>query len=263
MTLALTRIRSLIAALLVSTLALSTVGAGESRLTASATVDTASKYIWRGFNVVDDAVLQPGVSLSAYNVTLGYWGNMDLTDINGEEHEFTEHDVYASYGLDLGQAGTLEVGAILYYFPSLEDADGNDDRDALDVYGSYSFSLGELVAESAAGYYEVDEWDAWYANFGLSREFELPSEWTLGTAVAAGYAGENYNRDAWGVADADADWNDLTASLSLSGALSESVSASFSFNYAELLSGKIADSVEAAGGTPDNFWTMAGIEVAF
>ncbi len=238
------------------------VAQDENRLSTSVTIDAASKYIWRGFNVVDDAVLQPGVSVSAYGFTVGYWGNMDLTDINGEEHEFTEHDYYASYGYDMGSAGAIEVGTIFYYFPSLNDSNGNDDPDTVDVYGGYSVSLGNVVDFGVTGYYEVDEWDAWYVNFSLSKDFELKSGWSLGTSLSVGYAGENYNKDAWGVADAEADWNDLNLGVSVSGPISDRVSASFGFNYTELLSGKIADSVEDGGGTPDNFWFVFGIEIS-
>jgi hypothetical protein len=47
------------------------------------TIDFYSKYVWRGQNLVDDWVLQPGVSSTFGNFTLGVWGNVDMTKKSG------------------------------------------------------------------------------------------------------------------------------------------------------------------------------------
>jgi len=39
--------------------------------------------VWRGQNLVDDWVLQPGASVVYKNLTASVWENLDLTDENG------------------------------------------------------------------------------------------------------------------------------------------------------------------------------------
>ena len=62
------------------------------------TADVFSKYIWRGQNVVDDWVLQPGASVGYKGLTGSVWDNMDLT---GEAWamtvSFTEIDLALDY----------------------------------------------------------------------------------------------------------------------------------------------------------------------
>ncbi len=43
------------------------------------TTDYSGKYIWRGQNLSDDPVFQPGISATYGNFTAGIWGNLDLT----------------------------------------------------------------------------------------------------------------------------------------------------------------------------------------
>ena len=54
------------------------------------TADYFGKYIWRGQNLSDDSVFQPGLSIGYSNLTAGIWGNMDLTNINGNSGDFSE-----------------------------------------------------------------------------------------------------------------------------------------------------------------------------
>ena len=60
------------------------------------TADYFNKYIWRGQNLDDDRVFQPGLSAAYGGLTVGIWGNMELTGINGNNNQFTELD----YSLD-------------------------------------------------------------------------------------------------------------------------------------------------------------------
>ena len=251
---------SMIFALATLALTIVPLRAGD-RLKAEFTMDTASKFVWRGDNLVDDQVYQPKVSLSTMGFSLEYLGNIDATDINGEEHEFTEHDLDLSYSLHLGKAGSLEAGYIYYYFPSAEDDLGQDDRDTAELYLSYDISPGGLFDVSLAGYYDIDEIDGWYASAGLGKEFELESNLVAGIGATVGYASNDYNTDYWGVKGAD--WNELVLSASLSGPLTKSLHFSVSFNYSEFLDGAIADDIDAGGGNADNFWVVMGLSMSF
>ena len=56
--------------------------------------DFSGKYIWRGQNLNDDQVFQPGISAAYGNFTAGIWGNLDLTGINDRNGDFLEMDYY-------------------------------------------------------------------------------------------------------------------------------------------------------------------------
>ena len=59
-----------------------TLKAGD-KVSVGASADFFSKYVWRGQNLVDDWVLQPGASVGYKNLTASVWENLDLTDENG------------------------------------------------------------------------------------------------------------------------------------------------------------------------------------
>ena len=61
------------------------------------TVDHFGKYIWRGQNLDDDIVLQPGISANYNGLTVGIWGSMELTKINNCRNEITEFDFSLDY----------------------------------------------------------------------------------------------------------------------------------------------------------------------
>jgi len=73
----------------------------EDEVSVSVTSDFFSKYVWRGQNVTDDWVWQPGASISYKGLTGGFWGNLDLTDENDESGQFIEYEVYRLPGLQL------------------------------------------------------------------------------------------------------------------------------------------------------------------
>ncbi len=58
----------------------------------SATVDIYNKYIWRGFALDTDPVIQPGFNLSGYGFTISYWGSYDASQddtAGSDEQDFT------------------------------------------------------------------------------------------------------------------------------------------------------------------------------
>lgn len=241
--------------------ALGTVGStakAEDRLSVSTKIDYASKYIWRGYNVYDDASLQPGASLAANvlggSISAGWWSSMDLQGV--EENQFIEHDWTAAYSIDtLG--GSLEAGVIYYYFPGSTD-------ELTDVYLSYEAGLGKSpVTASIAAYYEAKEIEGFYITAGLSAEFKVTEKWTLGIGTSLGLGDEDYNKFTWGVDDAAL--NDFNLSVSMSAAIDERSSISIGVNYTELLDSDIADAAEddtTGWQQSDSVWFVAGIEIA-
>ncbi|MFA5259688.1 MAG: TorF family putative porin, partial [Candidatus Omnitrophota bacterium] len=93
-------------------------------VTVAATLDTYNKYVWRGFLLDDDIVLQPGVSISAAGFTGGFWGSWDMQ--SGDSLNSDETDGYVGYSHDLGFINedmkkiSVSFGHTWYGFPETD-----------------------------------------------------------------------------------------------------------------------------------------------
>ena len=85
----------------------------------SAELAVWNKYVWRGIIATDDPVLQPAAEVGFGGISLGVWANLELTDVNDSQTEFTEVDYTLAYGLKLPMVD-LEAGLIHYAFPALD-----------------------------------------------------------------------------------------------------------------------------------------------
>lgn len=79
-----------------------------------------SHYVWRGALLTDDPVLQPDVTVAYGGLSLGVWGNLDLTNVNGFGGELNEVDVTLDYTHRFEGRVPVEasIGAIWYTSPS-------------------------------------------------------------------------------------------------------------------------------------------------
>ncbi|MCK5213802.1 MAG: hypothetical protein KAR05_00425 [Candidatus Omnitrophica bacterium] len=90
----------------------------------SASMDFYSKYVWRGFLLDDDCVLQPGFTISAAGFESGFWGSWDV-DANDSLNS-DEVDGWIGYSFDLGfideafEMVGLSVGNTWYDFPGAD-----------------------------------------------------------------------------------------------------------------------------------------------
>lgn len=73
-----------------------------------AELTVASKYVWRGINLVNDWVIQPGVILSSGPFSVGLWANLESSNWNLPNYtstprgRVTELDVTLAYTRTLG-----------------------------------------------------------------------------------------------------------------------------------------------------------------
>jgi hypothetical protein len=147
-----------------------------------------SKYLWRGQNLVDGAVLQPGGSLSYGGVSGTVWANYDADD--GEE--WTELDYTLDYTTSLGilDSGldlvTLSVGYTHYTFPNLEAGDFSQE-----VY--LAAALETVLPPSLAVYYDFEEGDGMYYELGIGHSIALGGAAGLSLGGTVGY-----NDGEWG-----------------------------------------------------------------
>lgn len=96
----------------------------------SAGADVVSSYVWRGL-YSGPASVQPGISVSAGNFSVGAWGS------TGFDSDWREFDLYAGYSI--GNASVLVTD---YFFP----------RTLPDGVDSGYFDYSEHVFEATLGY---------------------------------------------------------------------------------------------------------------
>lgn len=83
--------------------------------------DVMNRYVWRGAVFSTSASIQPSLSYSQSGFTVGSWGSFSMSpDGTGGD----ELDLYASYGFDLGDSGSLSIGVTDYFFPDQSGAPG-------------------------------------------------------------------------------------------------------------------------------------------
>jgi hypothetical protein len=212
-----------------------------------------SKYMWRGVNVVDDPVLQPSLDLSAYGFGVNVWGNVDLTDVNGDQWEFSEVDLTFSYtfSLDLVELG---AGAVVYYFPTV----GGNTTELF-----VSAGIDTVLSPALTVYQDIDEVDGTYAVLSISHGFNDPFK--VGEAAgispeltaSIGYGSKKHNEAYYG--ENSAGVADLTFGLVVPWTIADGITVAASAYYCFLIDSGIRDAADDA----DNFWAGVSLTLSF
>ena len=200
------------------------------------TADTFGKYLWRGQNLVDDPVFQPGLSASSGNVTLGIWGSLETTDYTNNRNQFTEVDYSIDYSDDVpGLEGvSYSVGLIYYDFPSTTV------MDTTEAYCGLGFDAP--LNPSLTVHHDLDEAEGTYASFGIGHTVEQIAELKPGVPIAmdigasVGWGSASYNKYYWG--SDSSKLNDLSLSVSFPFEVA-GMTVTPSVNYVTLLSDNI------------------------
>jgi len=227
----------------------------EDKIDFEITADYFGKYIWRGQNLSDDPVFQPGLSASYKGLTAAIWGNLETTSINNNSGEFTEWDYSLDYSGDFpGLQGVgYSIGLINYHFPSVVG-------DTTEFYWGLNFDLP--LSPSITVYHDVDRADGSYVSlaFGHSIEkiAELGQDLPVGMEIGAslGWGSGSYNKYYWGTDQSKL--NDLALSVSFPVEIAGWTVAP-SLNYVTLLSDDIRDT--DAYSTDSDFF-FAGISLS-
>lgn len=151
-----------------------------------------SKYVWRGQLLTDDPVLQPSATVSYAGWSFTAWGNLELTDVNDDELEFSEVDLLLEYERSL--QGTqlpvdVFVGAGWYAFPSTPlDA-------TFEFYGG--LALDVALRPRVTLYYDIAEVEGVYLTLDVGHEVPLAGG-TLALAGSVGWGDNRWNQFSWG-----------------------------------------------------------------
>lgn len=152
-----------------------------------------SRYVWRGFLVTDDPVIQGSVTVDYKDLSFNVWGNVDTTDANGTEWDLNEINLTLDYGRAFA-IGCVDlewsVGAIGYFFPI------TDTPTLLEVYAGISADV--LLQPSLFVYREVLDQEYTYAAFDIGHAFDLGRP-MLDLAAGVGWGDHNWHRVLHGV----------------------------------------------------------------
>ena len=221
------------------------------------TADYNGKYVWRGQNLDDDPVFQPGFSLSYEGLTFGIWGSMETTDYTDNSGEFTEVDNYIDYSGDVpGVEGLgFSVGLVYYDFP------GTTLPRTTEFY--WGLSLEAPLSPSITFNHDIDEADGLYVSVGIGHSIELggteDAPLALELSASYGWGDKSYNDYYWGLNDDSA--NDISVSAALPFELG-GWSVNPSVNYIALASSDIKDT-DAYGTDNDLFYVGIGFSKGF
>lgn len=231
--------------------------AGEVSFDVSA--DFYGKYIWRGQNLSDDPAFQPGISANYKGLTASVWGNMDLTNINGNSGDFSELDYSLGYSAAVPGVEGLgySIGVIYYDFP------GTDLPDTTEVY--WGLSLDLPLSPSITVYHDVDEAEGSYISLGLAHSIEkiaeLGSDLSVGMEIGAGlgWGSASYNKYYWGTEQSKMQDFSFSVSFPIE-VIGWTISPSL--NYVTLLSDDIRDT-DVYGTDSDFFFAGVSISKSF
>ena len=151
----------------------------------SASIDYYDKYIWRGFRLDGDSVLQSAVTVSAAGFEAGFWGSWDLESQDGLASD--EVDGWIGYSFDLGFISEdlsiigLSLGNTWYGFPEGDTglADGSHSEElyvgiSVDTLLSPYFTWYHDYGDESSGGADGD-----YYMFGIGHSFDLLAEYGI------------------------------------------------------------------------------------
>jgi hypothetical protein len=233
-----------------------TLASAEDKVDVGVTADVFSKYIWRGQNIVDDWVLQPGASVGYKGLTGSIWGNMDLTGELVNEGKFTEVDLAVDYSNKVPGVDVLgySVGTIYYSFLNTHS------HPTAEVYGG--LNLDVPLSPAVRWYYDYDVIDGSYIQFSVGHTIEKIRSWgenchcDLQAGASVGVGTDGYNQGYFGV-DQTA-LNDLTLTAGIPFTFGK-LTIKPSIGYSTMLD----DDIRAATDKSDNFWGGVGAAYNF
>ena len=160
-------------------------------LDAEAGIDLYGKYVWRGMVATPDPVLQPWVGVNTMGFSAGFWGNMDLNDVNGSEWEFNEVDWTLGWAMSLPKV-ELGAGLIYYDFPNL-------DANTTELYLHAGLSV--LLSPSLTFYQDLDAIKGGYWEAAVSHDVGVGETMTLELGATLGLGSEGYINGYFGGAE--------------------------------------------------------------
>jgi hypothetical protein len=230
------------------------------KLTGDVGVDYASRYIWRGIDLISDnnPAVQPRFSLT-YGITdqlsvkYLFWADYrlvsgsDRTEEN--DNDWDEFDHIPSLLYTLNDTWSFELGYIWYYLPSIPNTQ--------EVYGGATMVLPKNHYTSLYVYYDFDKdnRDGVYIKWAVGGSQPITDYAKCFYSAGLGYMDYDHRNSD----DYNAGFSDLPLTAGISIDLGRGLSASISYNYSFTF-----DALRDDGANYKNEgWLMTGLAYAF
>ena len=214
----------------------------------------ASKYMWRGLSIVNEAVHQPFVSAPYKGLSLGVWGNQALPNVNKHQSRFTEFDYSIDYSWSWQKADFV-VGFVNYRFPN-EGLDQNSE-----AYASVGLQLP--LRPKIKMYRELRTAWGTYVKLSLGHTFEALWKPTPRTSMGVdlsghlGWGSRRHNRAQYGVRRPA--FTDTQTSLGVPVKLGKTWSLTPAVHLSRILDNRLRRSVDRE----TNWWASITLSASF
>ena len=242
--------------------------------------EVASMYVHRGMIQVDAPVFQPEISLGFDTVTndslnLRVWGNMDLTDDNGDawfpqghQGRFSEVDIVGTYTMQLNEWLGVSGGLFNYILPNGQEfpldgrgGPGTERGGTTEAFVRFDADvLGTMPYFSC--HYDFDEVDGAYYQAGLTEEIPINDVWSIVLDGSVGYASEE--QSDWLYALPQAGLADARGKIELTYQYDANTLLSVAVHGSTVIDDDIADWFEIVGILETNpIWFSVGVNWFF
>ena len=214
----------------------------------------ASKYMWRGLSIVNETVHQPYVSATYKGLSLGIWGNQELTNVNKHQSRFTEFDYSVDYNWSWQRADFV-VGFVNYRYPN-EGLDQNSE-----AYASVGLQLP--LRPKVKIYRELRTAWGTYVKLSLGHTFEDLWEPTPRTSLGLdlsghlGWGSRRHNNAQYGVRRPT--FTDTQTSLGMPIKLGKTWSLTPAIHLSRILDNRLRRSVDRE----TNWWASLTLSASF
>lgn len=220
-------------------------------------LDYAGKYVSRGVVWTRDRVLQPAASVSWFGFTAGFWGNVDTTDVNGRDWDFSEDDFYVSYSHTLGPV-TAEAGLQRYHYPTWGTTK--------EWY--VTLALEEVpLSPSLTVAYEYDDANGVYINPAVEHSFPIKDWLALVLSGGVGWGDSDHNESYTGLYHGG--WLDMTATATLEISVNDYVTVAPFVSWSDIIDRDQEEQVERSeddGGldqSSEQIWGGLSLRLCF
>jgi uncharacterized protein (TIGR02001 family) len=228
----------------------------------SVDVPVLSAYVWRGQVLVDEPVVQPGLTGTIGGFSVNAWSSMNL-DGTETDGEFTEMDWTVSYAQAVGPV-ELGLGVVQYTFPNstIEAEDGTVSAfpGTVEVFASVG-ATDLILGPALTVYYDIDAIEGLYAVLSAGHSFELSDKVALELSASLGFGDKDYNTGYFGYDKAAL--NDLVFGAALPIAITENISLTPTLSYMLLPDSDLGDAAKAAYGEKDSVYGGVTLSCAF
>ncbi len=153
--------------------------AAQESLTADASLDLYSRYVWRGADIASTPSLQPTLAFDYMGFELGFWGAYTLSN---NESASDEIDIWVGYSTTLGEKVSVTGLVTDYYFPNKGIRFFNfNNWDDPDGEGAHTLELGAVIGSTGKCPFSFSAYYNFYNDAGTNAYFQLDGNFQLET----------------------------------------------------------------------------------